>query len=221
MNEKATTSRPADLLPEPTLRRLPWYLAYLSTLRNAAVEYISTTRIAEALDVDPSQIAKDLSFLGIRGKTRIGYQVDALEQALRDYLGFDRRHNAIMMGVGSLGAALIADSGLHRYGLNIVAGADINPALTGTTIGGVEIYNPADTERLVRDLDIKIGIIAVPVESAQEVADQLAAAGIKAIWNFTPSRIRVPEGVVISNTSIYSHLAVMYNRLSTLSEPRQ
>lgn len=126
-----------------------------------------------------------------------------------------------MMGVGSLGAALIADSGLHRYGLNIVAGADINPALTGTTIGGVEIYNPADTERLVRDLDIKIGIIAVPVESAQEVADQLAAAGIKAIWNFTPSRIRVPEGVVISNTSIYSHLAVMYNRLSTLSEPRQ
>ncbi len=221
MNEKATTSRPADLLPEPTLRRLPWYLAYLSTLRNAAVEYISTTRIAEALDVYPSQIAKDLSFLGIRGKTRIGYQVDALEQALRDYLGFDRRHNAIMMGVGSLGAALIADSGLHRYGLNIVAGADINPALTGTTIGGVEIYNPADTERLVRDLDIKIGIIAVPVESAQEVADQLAAAGIKAIWNFTPSRIRVPEGVVISNTSIYSHLAVMYNRLSTLSEPRQ
>ena len=221
MNEKATTSRPADLLPEPTLRRLPWYLAYLSTLRNAAVEYISTTRIAEALDVDPSQIAKDLSFLGIRGKTRIGYQVDALEQALRDYLGFDRRHNAIMMGVGSLGAALIADSGLHRYGLNIVAGADINPALTGTTIGGVEIYNPADTERLVRDLDIKIGIIAVPVESAQEVADQLAAAGIKAIWNFTPSRIRVPEGVVISNTFIYSHLAVMYNRLSTVSEPRQ
>ena len=217
MNEKASISRTSDLLPEPTLRRLPWYLAYLSTLRSASVQYISTTRIAEALDVDPSQIAKDLSFLGIRGKTRIGYQVDDLERALRDYLGFDRRHNAIMMGVGSLGAALMADSGLQRYGLNIVAGIDNNPRLAGSRIGDVEIFTPDHTAALVRDLNIKIGVIAVPVEAAQEVADLAAGSGVKAIWNFTPSRIRVPEGVVISNTSIYSHLAVMYNRLSTLS----
>lgn len=217
MNDKSSSPRITDLLPEPTLRRLPWYLAYLSTLRNAAVEYISTTRIAEALDVDPSQIAKDLSFLGIRGKTRIGYQVAALEQALRDYLGFDRRHNAIMAGVGSLGGALIADSGLLRYGLNIVAGIDINPLLQGKQINGVKIFDVKDANRLVRDLSIVIGIIAVPVESAQEAADRLAEAGVKAIWNFTPSRIRVPEGVVIANTSIYSHLAVMYNRLSTLN----
>ena len=172
------------------------------------------TRIAEALDVDPSQIAKDLSFLGIRGKTRIGYQVDALESKLRDFLGFGREHNAIMVGVGSLGAALIADSGLQRYGLNIVAGVDINPSLTGTQINGVEIYPTDRLPELVERLNAVIGIIAVPVESAQEASDRLAEAGIKAIWNFTPSRIRVPEGVVISNTSIYSHLAVMYNRLS-------
>lgn len=210
------TSRP-DLLPEPTLRRLPWYLAYLSTLRNASVEYISTTKIAEALDVDPSQIAKDLSFLGIRGKTRIGYQVDALESALRDYLGFDRSHNAIMMGAGSLGAALIADSGLQRYGLNIVAGIDIKPEIIGSVINGVRIYGTEEAQKLVETLDIKIGIIAVPVESAQSAADTIADAGVKAIWNFTPSRIRVRDGVVIANTSIYSHLAVMYNRLSNLN----
>ncbi len=216
MNEKAMTSRP-DLLPEPTLRRLPWYLAYLSTLRNASVEYISTTKIAEALDVDPSQIAKDLSFLGIRGKTRIGYQVDALESALRDYLGFDRSHNAIMMGAGSLGAALIADSGLQRYGLNIVAGIDIKPEIIGSVINGVRIYGTEEAQKLVETLDIKIGIIAVPVESAQSAADTIADAGVKAIWNFTPSRIRVRDGVVIANTSIYSHLAVMYNRLSNLN----
>ncbi|MDE5661000.1 MAG: redox-sensing transcriptional repressor Rex, partial [Muribaculaceae bacterium] len=163
MNEKVTT-RTQDLLPEPTLRRLPWYLAFLSTLRNASIEYISTTRIAEELDVDPSQIAKDLSFLGIRGKTRIGYKVDALEKALRDYLGFDRRHNAVMMGAGSLGAALIADSGLQRYGLNIVAGIDINPDIIGSDINGVKIYDTSRTAALVKDLDIMIGIIAVPVE---------------------------------------------------------
>lgn len=220
MIDKASTSRNPDLLPEPTLRRLPWYLAYLSTLHNASVEYISTTRIAEALDVDPSQIAKDLSFLGLKGKTRIGYQVESLEKALRDYLGFDRRHNAIMMGAGSLGGALIADSGLQRYGLNIIAGVDINPDIIGTSISGVKIFAPSEMPRLVRELDIRIGIIAVPVEVAQDVADALAQAGTKAIWNFTPSRIRVPEGVVISNTSIYSHLAVMYNRLSTVSSDR-
>lgn len=221
MNDKATTTRTPVLLPEPTLRRLPWYFAYVSTLRTPEVEYISSTRIAEALDVDPSQIAKDLSFLGIRGKTRIGYQIEELRQALNDYLGFGQRHNAIMMGTGSLGAALIADSGLQRYGLNIVAGIDINPALIGSRIGGVEIYAPDRLESLVQELSIKIGIIAVPVESAQDIADLAARSGIKAIWNFTPSRIRVPEGVVISNTSIYSHLAVMYNRLATISDSKR
>ncbi len=203
-------------LPEPTLRRLPWYLAYLSTLNADDTEYISTTRIAEALNVDPSQIAKDLSFLGIRGKTRIGYQVDALIVKLRDFLGFDQHHNAIMMGAGSLGGALIADSGLQRYGLNIVAGIDVNPEIIGTRINGVEIFAPDQINRLVKELNAVIGIIAVPVNSAQSVSDALANAGIKAIWNFTPSRLRVPEGVVIANTSIYSHLAVMYNRLSLL-----
>ena len=216
MNEKDTPIRPSVLLPEPTLRRLPWYLAYVSTLRGAGTATISTTRIAEALDVDPSQIAKDLSFIGIKGKTRIGYQVADLEKALRDYLGFDIRHNAIMMGVGSLGAALIADSGLLRYGLNIVAGIDVNPDVAGSEIGGVKVFGPEKMASLIAGLDIKIGIIAVPVEAAQEVADSLADAGIRAIWNFTPSRIRVPEGVVISNTSIYSHLAVIYNRLAML-----
>lgn len=164
--------------------------------------------------MDPSQIAKDLSFLGIRGKTRIGYQVDALEDKLRDFLGFGRRHNAIMVGAGSLGAALIADSGLQRYGLNIVAGIDVNVSLIGSKINGVEIFSPERLAELVDRLGVVIGIIAVPVDSAQSVSDLLSSAGIKAIWNFTPSRIRVPEGVVIANTSIYSHLAVMYNRLS-------
>lgn len=203
-------------LPEPTLRRLPWYLAFLTMLRMDKVEYVSTTRIAEELDVDPSQIAKDLSVLGIKGKTRIGYRVDELEEKLRDFLGFGRDHNAVMVGAGSLGAALIADSGLRRYGLNIVAGIDTNPALALTSINGVRIYTPDRLKDLVAQLNIRIGIVAVPVECAQAVTDSLCRAGIRAIWNFTPFRIRVPEGVVVTNTSIYSHLALIYNRLSSL-----
>lgn len=203
------------VLPEPTLRRLPWYLAYVSTLLGKNVEYVSTTRIAEDLKVAPSQIAKDLSFLGLRGKTRIGYAVAELEASLRLFLGFSQRHNAIIAGTGSLGAALIADSGLQRYGLNIVAGIDVNPSLAGTTISGVPVYFPDHLPELIRTLGVTIGIVAVPVESAQSVTDALVGGGVQAVWNFTPARLAVPEGIVITNTSIYSHLAVMYNRLST------
>lgn len=205
-----------DLLPEPTIRRLPWYLAYVSMLHAEDVEYISSTKIADELNVDASQIAKDLSFLNIKGKTRIGYEVAELENALRDFLGFDQQHNAVMVGTGSLGAALISDLGLQRYGLNIVAGVDINPEIVGKKIGTTPIYHIDDLKNLVKAKKIRIGIVAVPVENAQNVADIMVAAGIKGIWNFTPYRIRVRDGVVVTNTSIYSHLALMYNRLGNL-----
>lgn len=211
MAENRNISR--ELLPEPTLRRLPWYLAYVSMLHSQNVEYVSSTQISKELNVDSSQIAKDLSFLNIKGKTRIGYEVAKLERELRDFLGFKLHHNAVMMGVGSLGAALIQDSGLSRYGLNIVAGFDVNPLIVGTSICGVPIYNVEELNTRRKEYNAEIGIVAVPVDKAQEVAEKMIAAGIKAIWNFTPVRIRATEDVVIQDTSIYSHLAVMYNRL--------
>lgn len=205
-----------EILPEPTLRRLPWYLAYVSLLRSRKVEYVSSTSIARELNVDASQIAKDLSFLNIKGKTRIGYEVAGLEEVLKDFLGFDTTHNALIVGVGSLGGALIADSGLSRYGLRIVAGFDINPSIIGSSSYGVPIYS-IDQLALQRELlKAEIGIITVPVDVAQEVADDLVASGIKALWNFTPVRIRTAEGIAIQNTSIYAHLAVMYNRLEKM-----
>ncbi len=103
---------PRDFIPEPALRRLPWYLAYVTLLRKRDVEYVSSTQISRDLNVDASQIAKDLSFLNIKGKTRIGYEVASLEAELEDFLGFRRSHNALIVGVGSLGGALIQDSGL-------------------------------------------------------------------------------------------------------------
>lgn len=206
-------SRVTQELPEPTLRRLPWYLAYVGMLKEKGVDYVSSTQIAKEINVDASMIAKDLSFLNIRGKTRIGYEVAVLEHELQDFLGFKRRHNAVMVGVGSLGASLIQDSGLANYGLRIVAGFDTNPAIAGTTICGVPIYDMADFAELIAPLNAEIGIIAVPSHVAQQVSDTMVAVGIKALWNFTPFRITAPEGIVITNTSIYAHLAVMYNRL--------
>lgn len=207
-------SRLRDLIPEPALRRLPWYLAYVSLLRQRGVDYVSSTGISRGINVDASQIAKDLSFLDIKGKTRIGYEVKLLEHKLEEFLGFRRRHNAAIVGVGSLGRALMSDSGLANYGLEIVAGFDVSPALIGTsTPQGLPIYDVAELATRARQLEVEIGIVTVPVEYAQEAADEIIAAGMKAIWNFTPYRIMAPDDVVISNTSIYAHLAVMYNRM--------
>lgn len=200
-------------VPEPTLRRLPWYLAYVSMLEARNVEHISSTAIAKEINVDAAQIAKDLSVLDIKGKTRIGYEVKVLEKALKDFLGFDREHRAVIVGVGSLGSALMADKGLERYGLNIMAGFDIDTSIIGNTIKGKPIYHIDQLKEKRRQYDASIGIVAVPVENAQQVANLLVEAGVSAIWNYTPFRIRTDSGVVIQNTSIYAHLAVMYNRI--------
>ena len=203
-----------DIIPEPALRRLPWYLAYVSMLREQKVEFVSSTQISRELKVDASQIAKDLSFLNIKGKTRIGYEVASLEKELEDFLGFRRGHNALIVGVGSLGAALIQDTGLSRYGLNIVAGFDVNPNIIGRTLCGIPVFDVKELALRRRQFSADIGIVTVPVEKAQEVADNLVEAGVKALWNYTPYRIRVADNIVVQNTSIYAHLAVMYNRLN-------
>ncbi len=201
------------MIPEPALRRLPWYLAYVTLLDERGIEYVSSTAISRELNVDASQIAKDLSWLNIKGKTRIGYEVKQLHHELQEFLGFKRRHNAVVLGVGSLGGSLIHDSGLANYGLNIVAGFDINKDVVGKTTCGVPVLDNSMLETTITKLNVEVGIITLPVDHAQEGADRLIKAGVKALWNFTPYRIRAPRGIVISNTSIYAHLAVMYNRL--------
>ncbi len=200
-------------VPEPAIYRLPWYLACVSRLRAQGVEYVSSTAISHQLNVDASQIAKDLSYLNIKGKTRIGYEVRGLEKGLLDFLGFERVHKAVMMGVGSLGAALMADSGLSRYGLDIVAGFDVNPDVVGTSACDKPVYHISELDQRVMELGAEIAVIAVPVESCAEVAELCVRAGIKALWNFTPFHIKTSADVAIQNTSIYAHLAVMYNRM--------
>lgn len=202
------------ILPEPTLRRLPWYLAYVETLKARNVEYVSSTQISRALNVDASQIAKDLSFLSLKGKTRIGYEVEALVATLSDFLGFRTPHRAYVFGCGSLGAALMQDSGLSKYGLEIVAGFDVDPAKVGLTVGGVTIRHIDELADVMASSPASIGILTVPVECAQETADIAIGEGIKALWNFTPYRVKVAEGIVMANTSIYAHLALIFNRLN-------
>lgn len=128
-------------IPEPALRRLPWYLAYVKLLKNQGESYVSSTQIAKKINVSPTQIAKDLSYVNISGKTRVGYEIDQLIDVLEEFLGFRSSHKAVLFGVGSLGAALLADSGLEQYGLKILAGFDIKDDIVNTKINNIPVYH--------------------------------------------------------------------------------
>ncbi len=208
-------NKKAHQVPEPVLRRLPWYLAYVKLLSSRGERVVSSTNIAKSIGVDSALVAKDLSFVDISGKTRVGYDVEEMVHVLERFLGFTGHHKAYIFGVGNLGAALLQDKGLSQYGLEVVAGFDIDPELTNTTIHGVPVYPLEDLEQK-KSLDVNIGILTVPVDVAQAVTNTIVGIGIEAIWNFTPFRIIVPDTVVVQNTSMYSHLAVMYNRMREL-----
>ncbi len=200
------------VVPEPTLRRLPWYLAFLKLLRARGEVVVSSTQIAKNTGVDSALVAKDLSFVSIVGKTRVGYDVAEIVEVLEEFLGFNDQHKAYILGVGNLGAALMHDRGLEQFGMEIVGGFDIRDTMVGSTIGGSPVYH-IDSLPEIKTPEVTVGILTVPIDVAQSVTDKAVEAGLTAIWNFTPTRILVPKGVTLQNTSIYSHLAVMYHRI--------
>ncbi len=201
-------------VPEPTLRRLPWYLSNVKLLKKSGERYVSSTQISKGTNIDASQIAKDLSYVNISGRTRVGYEIDALIDVLESFLGFTDIHKAFLFGVGSLGGALLQDSGLTHFGLEIVAAFDVNPDLVGSQLNGIPIYHTDSFVEMMNQYDVQIGVLTVPIEIAQSITDKMVAGGIKAVWNFTPFRIGVPDNIVVQNTSLYAHLAVMFNRLN-------
>lgn len=204
----------SDKVPEPTLRRLPWYLSNAKLMRERGETYVSSTQISRQINIDASQVAKDLSYVKISGRTRVGYDISVLIDVLENFLGFTRLHKAFLFGVGSLGGALLRDTGLQHFGLEIVGAFDVNPDLVGTEINGIPIYHSDEFEVRMKEAAVNIGVLTVPISIAQEITDKMVAGGIKAVWNFTPFRIRVPEDIVVQNTSLYAHLAVMFNRLN-------
>ncbi len=203
-----------DKVPEPTLRRLPWYLSNVKLMKEKGEHFVSSTQISKEINIDSSQIAKDLSYVNISGRTRVGYDVDELIAVLENFLGFTNMHKAILFGAGSLGPALLGDSGLKQFGLEIVAAFDVRADLVGKEINHIPIFHVDSFEEKMKEYKVNIGVLTVPINIAQKVTDDMVKGGIKAVWNFTPFRIRVPENIVVQNTSLYAHLAVMFNRLN-------
>lgn len=201
-------------VPEPTLRRLPGYLSYFKALKINGNEYVSSSHIAATFKMDPTLVTKDLSHTGIRGRTKIGYNVDELIETVINFLDFDSSERAYLFGVGNLGKALINYDGLNQYGLNIVAAFDVDARVIGQSFKRVKVYAVDDFRDLSQKIPARIGIITTPDHKAQDIADLMVAWGIKAIWNFTPQSIKVPENIIVENTSIYSDLAVILNKLN-------
>lgn len=212
----AVNDKNMDNIPEPALRRLPWYLSNVKLMKSRGEHYVSSTRLSRETGIDASKIAKDLSYVNISGRTRVGYNVDEMISVLEEFLWPRKVHKAFLFGVGNLGAALLQDSGLRHFGLEVVGAFDVNKDIIGKEINGIPVYDIAELSEKMRDSGVEIGILTVPIEVAQSVTDNMVANGIKGVWNFTPFRIRVPENIVVQNTSLYAHLAVMFNRLNCI-----
>ena len=187
------------VVPEVVIRRLPLYVRILTQFSNRGNEVISSEQLGLQLQMTPAQIRKDLSYFGRFGKQGRGYDVNILEQKLRTILGLDRAWNAAVIGMGRLGRAVVSYPGFAPEGFNIRAAFDINDDIVGQNISGLQVRSISQLTTTVKKLDIKIGIVSVPIEHAQEVIDALVQSDIKSILNYAPLSPEVPVSVNVNS----------------------
>jgi redox-sensing transcriptional repressor len=194
---------------QPSVRRLPVYLYLIRQAQRNGSHYISGTAIAQELHLEPIQVRKDLAITGITGKPKKGYPVKELIKAIEHFLGWDSVQDVILVGAGNLGSALMGHQEFRLHGLHIVAAFDKNPQKIGTTIHGVRVLSMDSLETEIRKMGIKVAILTIHFDIAQETADRLVKAGIRGIWNFTAFKIRVPEWVAVQTENLSSGYAML------------
>lgn len=201
-------------IPEPTLRRLPSYCNYLRRLNHLNQEFVSCTQIGQELDLDPTQVRKDLAVTGIVGRPKVGYPTRELFDTIEEFLGWRDAQNVFLVGAGSLGTALLGYTAFDQYGIRIVAAFDADPGKCGREIHGIPVFGLEKLPDLAVRMRIHLGILTVPVEAAQEACDVLVGAGIRAVWNFAPTALRVPSHVIVQNEHLFSSLAILSSKLT-------
>ena len=189
-------------IPKTTIERLPLYYRSLVKLSKLEVEVISSKELGDRIGVPSTQVRKDLSYYGEFGRRGVGYEVKSLLKHLERILGLDNYWPIILIGAGNLGRALVNYEGFRKLGLEIKAVLDTDLNKIGNSIFGIPVQSMKNLKEVVKENGIEMGIIAVPAVFAQEVADEMVAAGIKAIWNFSPSRIIVPDDVEVKNEDL-------------------
>lgn len=205
-----------DDVPQPTLRRLPSYLHILRRFQVEGREMVSCPQIAEETKLNPTQIRKDLAAAGAIGRAKVGYRLTELIHSLEDFLGWNSISSAFLAGVGSLGSALLGHERFSQYGLEIVAAFDNDPAKVGHRVHGREVMPIDKLAGMSQRMYIHIGILTVPPQAAQAVADIMVLGGIRAVWNFAPTVLHCPPHVIVENVDLASSLAVLSSRLATV-----
>lgn len=203
-----------DRIPTSTLKRLPQYLEVLKQFTRAGLREASATKISVFADLHQTLVRKDLSYTGINNVPQSGYNIKKLARAIEDLLNWSDTSSSYLVGVGHLGSALLGYQEFSLRGLTIVGAFDNDPAKIGTVIHGVPVHSVLDITGEAASKGIQIGIITVPPEAAQLVADLMVHSGIKAIWNFTPQKIHVPSDIIVEYVDMFASLAVLSRRLA-------
>ena len=185
-----------------TLQRLPTYLSYLKSLPAQGNDAVSAAAIAGALGLGEVQVRKDLAAVSSAGRPKVGYLVSELTRDLEHFLGYGTRNRAVLVGLGNLGLALMSYSG-------IVAAFDTKSALIGSTVDGKPILPVSELPRVCREKQVQIGILTVPAAAAQSCLDALVDGGVRAVWNFAPTHLNAPKGVLVQRENMASSLALL------------
>ena len=204
-------------IPEMTIRRLSVYTRCLLQLEEDGVKTVSSEELAERFNLNSAQVRKDLAYFGEFGVRGIGYYASGLKAELQRILGLDREWQGAVGGVGNLGAALFNYKGFAHQGFRISVIFDDDPQKAGRTVDGVPILPLRELAQEAKGRNLQIGIVAVPAEAAQAVADRLVAAGIKAILNFAPARLKVPKDVRLQNVDLSIELETLSFYLAQVS----
>ncbi len=199
--------------PAPTLRRLAMYYHFLKRLWGNHRDVVSCTHIARELRLDPTQVRKDIETTGIVGRSKVGYEVVPLIDSIEKYLGWNNATEAFLTGAGAMGTALLGYEGFRKIGLNIIAAFDSDADKIGKSIHGKEVLPIEKLPDLARRMGILIGIVTVPGEAAQKVVDLMVEGGIRAIWNFAPVCVAVPDHIILENVNLTSSLAILSSKL--------
>lgn len=206
-------------ISKATLNRLPAYLRYLYELDRQGVAQVSSTTVANGLDLNPVQVRKDIAVVStVAGKPKTGYVTKELIADFENFLGYHNTRDAILVGAGGLGHAILGYDGFAKYGLNVVAAFDIDSSIIGSRIKGKPVYEMAKLRDIVKRFNIRLGIITVPSQAAQEVADLMVEAGIKAIWNFAAKHLNVPADIAMKHEDLAASLALLRMQLVSMDD---
>ena len=200
-----------------TLKRIPFYLEYLKQEKAKGVTVSSSAAIARDLKINDVQVRKDIAYVTKNsGKPKTGHNIDKLISDIESFLGMNTISEAVLVGVGNLGKALLSYNGFRDFGLKIIGAFDVDYDLIGKRINDIEIYHLSNLETICKENNIHIGIITVGVNNAQEICDLLVKNGVQAIWNFAPIHLNVPDGIIIQNENMASSLAVLSRKLKEI-----